>query len=325
MMMLRAHEPEAVSRPGDRSPPGAVDKAMTVLSELIVNNRPMRLAELTRRTGLPKSTVHRLVGILRAYDMVDQRDEAYVPGARLAQVRVPTSDAYLKLVGRLAKPYLVDLYDATGASTSLGVLGGKEVRYVERVYGHRSIRTPSYESERAPAHCTATGKILLASSTDTLTVRQEGQALAAMTRSTITVPTALWAELREIRRTGIAYSREEYVSGVVCAAVLVMRGTARLPPAAIAISGKASGLDLAAVSPQLLRAAFALATSIRQAMSQAGRAGQNTASRPPTGHPDRTRPGDAGADGSAGDATGTQRRPWDGSPAPGCDGRRGER
>src|SRR4051812_49052673 len=85
---LGALEPQASGAAG-RSAPGAVDKARAVLWVLTAKGRPMRFAELPRQTGLPKSTVHRLIGILRAHNMIDQRDEAYVPGRRLAEVSQP--------------------------------------------------------------------------------------------------------------------------------------------------------------------------------------------------------------------------------------------
>ena len=157
----------AATEPGDRSPRGAVDKALAVLSALIAADRPMRLTEVARQTGLAKSTVHRLIGILLAHQMIDQDGERYIPGWRLIEVRGWVGGEYLAAVGRAAKPHLVDLYEATGVTSSLAVLVGAEVQYLDRIYGQRSVRTPSYRSDRAPAHCTAIGKILLARCPDT--------------------------------------------------------------------------------------------------------------------------------------------------------------
>jgi DNA-binding IclR family transcriptional regulator len=252
----------------DRSSLGAVDKAMTLLSALIVDGRPMGLAELTRRTGLAKSTAHRLIGILRAHDMIDRHDEAYVPGERLAGIGRPEGGERLKVLGRAARPYLVELYQATGATASLGVLNGTEVRYIDWVYDRRSVRTPSHRSDRAPTHCTAIGKVLLAFSQNSPRLIRDRQPLAAITPATITTPAALWAELDEVRRHGIAYSRSEYVDGVVCVAALVARADARRPPVAIAVSGRIGELDLAAARARLPRTAFGLSTAIRQATTR---------------------------------------------------------
>jgi DNA-binding IclR family transcriptional regulator len=249
-------------------PPSAVDKAMAVLSTLISDGRPMSLAELTRRTGLPKTTVHRLIGVLRAHNVVDRREETYVPGELLAEAGGASDGRYLRLLGRIAKPYLVDLYQTTGAVASLGVLGGDEVRYVDRVFSHQSVRTPSFRSDRAPAHCTAIGKILLAQSHRGFPFVDGGLRLPALTPATITAPADLMADLANVRRDGIAYSRGEYVDGVVCAAVLVAREGDRRPAVAVSISGRARDINLSAARTQLPRTALAVSQAIREATAR---------------------------------------------------------
>lgn len=238
-----------VLRAEDQPSTGAVDKAMAVLTVLIADGRPMRLAELTRRTGLAKPTVHRLIRILRTHKMIDQHDERYVPGERLAKAGRSAGTEYQNLLRQVSTPYLVDLYQATGATACLGVLRGGEIHYIDRIYGHRSVRTPSHNSNRAPAHCTAIGKVLLA-------------------HSQVIMPAALCAELSDIRRVGIAHNRDEYVNGVECVATLVVAGQASRPPVAIAVSGKAGQLDVVTASEQLRRTAFALSRAIRQTAAQ---------------------------------------------------------
>jgi DNA-binding IclR family transcriptional regulator len=255
--------------PGDaRRPLSAVDKAMALLSALIVDGRPMSLAELTRRTSLPKTTVHRLIGVLRAHNVVDRQEETYVPGGLLAEVSGSADGQYLKLVARIAKPYLVDLYQTTGAMASLGILSGPEVRYVDRIFGHQSVRTPSFRSDRAPAYCTAMGKILLAQSHHPLSIIHGGRPLPGLTPATITAPADLTAELATVRRDGIAYSRGEYVNGVVCVAVLVTRESARRPAVGVAVGGRANDFDLSAARMQLPRAALTISRAIREATAR---------------------------------------------------------
>jgi len=253
----------AATEPGDRSPRGAVDKALAVLSALIAADRPMRLTEVARQTGLAKSTVHRLIGILLAHQMIDQDGERYIPGWRLIEVRGWVGGEYLAAVGRAAKPHLVDLYEATGVTSSLAVLVGAEVQYLDRIYGQRSVRTPSYRSDRAPAHCTAIGKILLARCPDSPRRIRDGQALAAMTEATVTDPLALWAHLCEARRAGFAVSRGEYVDGVECVAAFVGAGARQRPLIGIAVSGRPGQVGLSGILPRLRRAAFALSVAIR--------------------------------------------------------------
>jgi DNA-binding IclR family transcriptional regulator len=177
--------------------------------------------------------------------MIDQHGERYVPGDWLAKVGRSAGNEFQNLLRQISTPYLVDLYQATGATVCLGVLSGAEVHYVDRIYGHRSVRTPLHHSDRAPAHRTAIGRVLLA-------------------HSRATEPAALSAELSDVRRLGIAHNRDEYVDGVESVATLVMAGQGLRPPVGIAVSGKVGQLDLASACAQLRRTAFALSMTIRQ-------------------------------------------------------------
>jgi DNA-binding IclR family transcriptional regulator len=248
----------------DRPSLGAVEKAMMVLAEVIADGRPIGLAELTRRTGLAKPTVHRLIATLRAYRMIEQHDGKYLPGQRLAEFGQPTAGSYLGLLKRLATPHLVELYQATGQTVSLGVLAGDEVRYLQRICDYRSVRTPSHCCDRAPARRTAIGKALLAYQDVPPHIRDD-RSTPPVTPATITSPAALAAELHRVRRTGIAHNREEYVKGVVCVAAPVAVGRRAWPPVAIAVSGKTGQLDLPEASEHLRRTAHVLSTAIRRA------------------------------------------------------------
>ncbi len=257
----------------DRPSLGAVDKALVVLAEVISGDGPIGLAELTRRTGLAKATVHRLIGILQAHEMIDQHDRKYLPGHWLADVGRPTDGMFLSLLRRLSTPHLVELYQSTGETVSLGVLAGGEVHYLQRICGHRSVRTPSYSCDRAPAYRTAIGKVLLAHNPIVPYPVCDDHGSPAATPTTITSPAALSAELCQVRRNGIAYNREEYISGVVCVAAPVPAGQGQRPPVGIAVSGKAGQLDVAKASEQLRRAAFTLSMAIRRATTQTARVG----------------------------------------------------
>lgn len=250
---------EAESRMDQRPVLGAVDKAMVVLNAIIADDKPMGLAELTRRTGLAKATVHRLLAILRTHKMIDQHHDRYVPSEQMTDAGGFAHGDYLGLLGRLATPYLVDLHRTTGETVSIGVLNCCEVRYIDRVYGHMSVRTPSHRTNRAPAHLTAIGRVLLADTWPEHDLRT-GHHGASLSDTT----TDLRTKLALVRRSGIAYNREEYVGGVVCVASLVLPGARSRPPAAICLSGRTRNLDLVGVSEQLRRVARALAVDVRR-------------------------------------------------------------
>jgi hypothetical protein len=75
-------------------------------------------------------------------------------------------------------------------------------------------------------------------------------------------------QLATVRRDGIAYSRGEYVNGVICVAVLVARESARRPAVAVSVSGRANDFDLSAARAQLPRTALAISGAIREATAR---------------------------------------------------------
>ena len=110
-----------------------------------------------------------------------------------------------------------------------------------------------------PVHCTGVGKALLAFSDDGgRGLLASSTPLARFTPQTITDPDRLLRELHDVRRTGLAYDREEARAGLICVAapIVTAGGTAE---AALSVSMPADGpLTLAEATPALRTAARAL-------------------------------------------------------------------
>ncbi|WP_433662637.1 IclR family transcriptional regulator [Nocardia sp. CA-128927] len=239
---------------------GSVARTARVLVALGTEMQPVALSDLARIVGIPKTTVWRILQTLSASGLVERRGTSYAVGKRLMEVAGMSEG--LERLRAAAVPHLVDIHESTGATVSLGVLAGAEVRFLERIYGHQPVRTPSFGHTHTPAHSTAIGKILLAYEHPYLHTLPGDGALTAATGPTIVNVADLRAELDTIRRTGIAYSAEEYASGVVCVAVPIMGGDSQ-PIAALSVSDTLSRLDLDQVSTQLRQAAFSTTVASR--------------------------------------------------------------
>jgi DNA-binding IclR family transcriptional regulator len=258
----------------DPTPPGAADKALIMLSALINAGRPMHLIELARACGLPKSTAHRLVGVLSRHAMVGRHGDRYVLSGPLAGVAPADRICSAARLRELATPLLVDLYDTAGVTVSLAMLDGTRVRLIDRVYGCRSMKPSTSFSEVMPAHCTALGKAMAAHSREASTALLQGGELPAMTPATIKRPVELAAELARVRRTGIAHNREELRRGVHCVAAPVVG--APLPSVAgIAASGVAGNFDARRVSYLVRQAAFALSSVLSRSAAAADRGAEH--------------------------------------------------
>ena len=135
-------------------------KAVTILRAFTVDDQVLSLAELVRRTGLPKATLHRILGSLTEERLLDRVDGRYRPGSQLFELGMLASVERTLL--EVATPFLEDLYERTHETVHLGVREGHEVVYVAKIAGHRQAASPSRVGGRMPLHATAVGKALLA-------------------------------------------------------------------------------------------------------------------------------------------------------------------
>ncbi|NJP26239.1 IclR family transcriptional regulator [Microbispora hainanensis] len=204
---------------------GSLERGIEILLCLAVGMRPMNLTQVHRSTGFSKTTTHRLLGTLQRRGLVTRTGGDYMVGGRLADLVAPRGWAVQgrRLPGsrRVVLPHLLQLYEATRQTVNLAVPDGSEVVYVERLYGHNRVRSPSDGVDRAPLHCTATGKVLLAHDAGLRAAFLAAPALRRVTGRTVTAPVALERELAAIRCEGVGYAREEFAEGVCCVAAPV--------------------------------------------------------------------------------------------------------
>lgn len=216
-------------------PDSVLGRAMAILSAFGQEDQGLPLAELVRRTGLPKTTTHRLLAELVALRLLERdADGRHRLGSRLFELGMHASVERRLL--EVAMPFLQDLYGRTQETVHLGILEGHEVVYVAKLGGHRQARSPSRIGGRMPLHCTAIGKVLLAHSGTDLLERVVAGGLERRTPHTITAPGLLRRQLDEALRTGVAFEREESTLGLVCVAAAVLDRDDR-PVAAISVTG----------------------------------------------------------------------------------------
>jgi IclR family transcriptional regulator, acetate operon repressor len=243
-----------------------LDRAFRLLDAFRMPPQNLTLDELTARSGLPRSTAHRLAGQLEGLGALERSRRGWRLGMTLFELgQMVPRQQHLRDV---ALAYMEDLYEATRETVQLAVLDDGEVLYVEIIAGHRRVATPSRRGGRMPAHCTALGKAMLAFSADAGRGRlAQHPELPARTSRTLTDPTLLRRELHDVRRLGLAYDRQEADDGLVCVAAPLLDhdGTAR---AALSVSMPAGGrIQPAQAAPAVHAAARAVSRELRQLAS----------------------------------------------------------
>lgn len=221
------------------TPTAGLDRAALLLDAFDGPGR-LTLAQIVRRTGLPRSSAHRMLERLVQLRWLRREGRDYELGMRLFELG--SLAVHQDRLHRAALPFLHELHRLTGHAVHLAVLEGIDVVYLEKIAGRFGVGLPSRVGGRQPAHCTSVGKVLLAHAPESVVDRVVEAGLPRSTRFTLDSPAAFRAELQKTRERGAAYDREEDLVGVSCVAVPV--GTEDNVVAAISVCGPSSQIKL---------------------------------------------------------------------------------
>lgn len=218
-------------------PHSVLGKVMAILHAFSAEDQGLSFAELQRRTGLPKGTLHRVATDLVTAGLLDRRDGDFHLGSHLFELGMLASVE--RTLMEVATPFMEDLYERTHEVVHLGIREGTEVVYVAKVAGHKGARTPTRVGGRMPLHATSIGKALLAHAPQDVWIEVLSGPLERLTPRTLTAPGRLRAQLDQVVQAGVAYEYEESAMGVVCVSAPVLDAQDR-PVAAISIAGQAT-------------------------------------------------------------------------------------
>jgi DNA-binding IclR family transcriptional regulator len=178
------------------------------------------LTDLSRRLGVSGPTLFRILATLAARGYVEKHGETGRYRATLKSWALGAQVVRRLTLRDVARPYLEILLAETGEAPHLAVLEGDGVVIIDRLEAPHPVRVDTYVGQRAPAHCSATGKAILAFRPGPL---PSAATLTRYTSATIDDPAALARELGLVRQRGYAVNQEEWRRGV-CAIAMPLRG-----------------------------------------------------------------------------------------------------
>jgi len=160
----------------------------------------LTLTEIAEKVGIHKSTVHRMLATLEAKRFVE-RDEstgAYRLGINSLQM------AYLTLnhndLRHLAARYLRQLSERFRETVNLSILDGSDVIYLDVVESPQRVKLAAAIGQRLPAFCTASGKAILAFSSEEIVQRVLDEGMHQYTRCTLVSPELFFENMEETRQ-----------------------------------------------------------------------------------------------------------------------------
>ncbi|MFZ1175705.1 MAG: IclR family transcriptional regulator [Mycobacterium sp.] len=185
-------------------------RAAAALDEIAAEPGRLRLVDLGERLGLAKSTARRLlVGLVEVGLASVDSQGRFSLGERLLGFG-SADGAYIAAIFR---PTIERVARATdGETVDLSMLRGQRMWFIDQIESSHRLRAVSAIGIRFPLESTANGKAALAALDD-------ADAQAAISRFGSEVGEGLRREIAEIRRTGIAFDRDEHTPGISAAAI----------------------------------------------------------------------------------------------------------
>ncbi|WP_024804248.1 IclR family transcriptional regulator [Nocardia sp. BMG51109] len=244
-----------------RLPAQSMAERITLIMDVFDRPQTVRtLEEVARRARLPRSTTYRILDQLARLRWVDHTDAGYRLGQR-----------FLSLGGRAidhdrlraaAAPVLHELAVRTDLVVHLAVLDGPEVLYLDKIGGRAAGAVPSRVGGRAPAHCTALGKAILAGLEPEHIDRDYPRGLPRRTPRSIADLPRLHHELARIRaRNGLAFDDGECAPGIACLGT-ALRGPTGTVGAVSVVGDRRAVLER--LAPQVIAAAQAISAALER-------------------------------------------------------------
>lgn len=199
-------------------------KAFSVLEAMTDAGRAVTLKELGETTGLPKPTLHRILGTLAELGYVEQDHARSRYNLTLQLFRLGHGDTYDEIKERVL-PLMEALHRRFDETVNLAVLQGSHVQYVHFIETTQSLRWQVKPGVRDPFYCTALGRAIVAflpkARQDQLVERAE---IVARTPFTPADAAAVRARLATTARNGWARDDQENDLGVCCFGIPILEG-----------------------------------------------------------------------------------------------------
>jgi DNA-binding IclR family transcriptional regulator len=239
----------------------SIVKMMAIIDCFSTLERKLSVAEIARRTKIPRGTAHRIIHTMRDLGLIEQerqRDQ-YRLGMKLFEIGT-TVLANMDL-HREAKSGVEALTRVSGETVHLSVFDGVNSTVINRTDPEGSRVNTVFVLEASPAHATSSGKAALAFQPEAAIERFVSLGLRRISPNTITDADTLRDELRTIRERGYAIDNEELNPGTKCVGAPIRNVSGRVF-AAISVSGPARRF-----TPERIEVFADLVTHYAQAIS----------------------------------------------------------
>ena len=227
---------EEMNTPDERYILSSVDSALSILN-LFYEHEELGASEVGKRMGMSRSTAFRFMVTLERRGYVTKTSGGkYRLGLNLFSLGMVAYNR-MELIS-LVHPYLVQMAEECGETCHVAILSdGVHVMFIDRALGTSSLKMDTAVGYTQIAHCTATGKAILAFQSER-TIQQylRSTSFPQITKNAIPDAGALLRKLDQVRLDGYASDEEEAEIGLTCYGMPLLDASGKAY-AAISISG----------------------------------------------------------------------------------------
>ena len=243
----------------------SVERATSILKSFSSNEPELGVGEISRRVGIPKSTVFRLLATLEEGGLISQNPDTGLYRLGIGLLVLANNAMVSTDLQRVARPYLRLLASELNETVTLTVLDGHDVVNLELFAStERLIMRVGWIGRRMPIHATSSGKAIIAFKSE------EGQknilpsVLQKFTSHTITDHEKLKTELRQVREKNYAIALEEMEYGLSAVSAPIRNYEGQVM-ACVSVSGPSNRLTeeyIHEIIPKLLETSTQLSSEL---------------------------------------------------------------
>ena len=239
---------------------GSIQKAVDLLFHLHEAAAPCGVSDLSRRLGMPKSSVHRLLTALAPRALVERDDDGrYRPGVGLVALGLGVVERDPLITA--ARPVMEAEARALDETFFVVAARARRLRVLDKVEGTGVLRAAPRVGTTLPVHATAAGKVYLAHAPELIAA--PAARLQRFTPRTLGAPRRLERDVAETRRRGWAVNDEEWVPGLcVVGAPILGRGPLRGVLVAAVPSARFTGIGEATLGRRVAAAGRRIAARL---------------------------------------------------------------
>ena len=205
-----------------------IHRVLDILDTIAAAGKPISATEINDTLNLPKATAHRLCAELEdsGYLLKKINGKSYMPGNRLHEMAVGVLANSSFSTRRHA--ILEALSRKVGETCNIAYPDGLNMAYSDRVETQHPLKLNFSIDTRVPLHCTASGKLFLASMPQKKRKAViDNLDLHAHTGNTITDPEKILQETENIRSTNLSIDNQEYFDGMIAIGVPITDNSGR--------------------------------------------------------------------------------------------------